>query len=35
MMSLKMTVEEAMIFFQDIPAISDRLNTLNDVGLAI
>jgi excinuclease ABC subunit A len=30
---LKMTVEEAMIFFQDIPAISDRLNTLNDVGL--
>lgn len=30
---LKMTVEEAYTFFQDIPAISDRLKTLNDVGL--
>ncbi len=30
---LKMTVEEAYIFFQDIPAISDRLKTMSDVGL--
>lgn len=30
---LKMTVEEAVVFFDDIPAISDRLKTLNDVGL--
>lgn len=30
---LKMTVEEAMTFFEDIPAVSDRLVTLNDVGL--
>jgi excinuclease ABC subunit A len=30
---LKMTVEEACVFFQDIPAISDRLKSLNDVGL--
>ena len=30
---LKMTVEVAMKFFEDIPAISDRLSTLNDVGL--
>ncbi len=30
---LKMTVEEAMKFFEDIPAISDRLKTLNEVGL--
>lgn len=30
---LKMTVEEALEFFNDIPAISDRLTTLNDVGL--
>jgi len=30
---LKMTVEEACSFFEDIPAISDRLKTLNDVGL--
>ncbi len=30
---LKMTVEEAMEFFEDIPAISDRLKTLNEVGL--
>ncbi len=30
---LRMTVEEACVFFEDIPAISDRLKTLNDVGL--
>ncbi|MBA3550698.1 excinuclease ABC subunit UvrA [Patescibacteria group bacterium] len=30
---LKMTVEEAMVFFEDIPAVSDRLRTLNEVGL--
>ncbi|MDQ3014699.1 MAG: excinuclease ABC subunit UvrA [bacterium] len=30
---LKMTVEESMEFFNDIPAISDRLETLNEVGL--
>ena len=30
---LKMTVEEALEFFNDIPAIYDRLKTLNDVGL--
>ncbi len=30
---LKMTVEESMTFFEDIPAISDRLRTLNEVGL--
>ncbi|KKR29908.1 MAG: Excinuclease ABC, subunit A [Candidatus Woesebacteria bacterium GW2011_GWA1_39_8] len=30
---LKMTVEEALKFFEDIPAISDRLKTLNEVGL--
>lgn len=30
---LKMTVEEGLAFFQDIPAISDRLQTLSDVGL--
>ncbi len=30
---LKMTVEESMKFFEDIPAISDRLLTLNEVGL--
>ena len=30
---LQMTVEEAMKFFEDIPAISDRLETLNEVGL--
>src|SRR3989338_1977704 len=30
---LRMTVEEAMTFFQDIPAVSDRLETLNQVGL--
>ncbi len=30
---LKMTVEEGLKFFQDIPAIADRLQTLDDVGL--
>lgn len=30
---LKMTVEEALKFFEDIPAIYDRLKTLDDVGL--
>ncbi|TSC86601.1 MAG: excinuclease ABC subunit A [Parcubacteria group bacterium Gr01-1014_8] len=30
---LKMTVEEALTFFTDIPAISDRLKTLSNVGL--
>ncbi len=30
---LEMTVEEAFIFFNDIPAVSDRLKTLSDVGL--
>jgi len=30
---LKMTVEEACEFFRDIPAIEDRLKTLNEVGL--
>jgi excinuclease ABC subunit A len=31
---LQMSVEEGLEFFQDIPAISDRLKTLSDVGLA-
>ncbi|MFA5022672.1 MAG: excinuclease ABC subunit UvrA [Candidatus Paceibacterota bacterium] len=30
---LHMTVEEALEFFNDIPAIHDRLKTLNEVGL--
>ena len=30
---LEMTVEEALVFFEDIPAIYDRLKSLNDVGL--
>ncbi|MDP2649188.1 MAG: excinuclease ABC subunit UvrA, partial [bacterium] len=30
---LAMTVEEAQTFFEDIPAISDRMKTLMDVGL--
>jgi len=30
---LQLTVEEGLIFFKDIPAISDRLQTLLDVGL--
>ena len=31
---LKMTVEEALEFFNDIPAIHDRLKTLEEVGLS-
>lgn len=31
---LTMTVEEAIEFFEDIPAVSDRLKTLADVGLS-
>ena len=30
---LKMTVEEALTFFEDIPSIYDRLKSLDDVGL--
>jgi excinuclease ABC subunit A len=30
---LKMTVEEGLKFFEDIPAIADRLKTLDEVGL--
>ncbi|MFA6585952.1 MAG: excinuclease ABC subunit UvrA [Candidatus Paceibacterota bacterium] len=30
---LRMTVEEGLVFFKDIPAISDRLHTLMGVGL--
>jgi len=30
---LSMTMEEAYEFFEDIPAIADRLRTLNEVGL--
>lgn len=30
---LKMTVEDAYEFFNDIPSIADRLKTLNEVGL--
>lgn len=30
---LEMTVEEALKFFEDIPAVSDRLETLQQVGL--
>lgn len=30
---LQMTIEEASVFFKDIPAISDRLETLNATGL--
>lgn len=30
---LTMTVEQAMAFFEDIPAVYDRLKTLDDVGL--
>ena len=30
---LSMTVEEALKFFEDIPAIADRLQSLSDVGL--
>jgi excinuclease ABC subunit A len=31
---LSMTIEEAHAFFEDIPAIADRLQTLMDVGLS-
>lgn len=31
--ALEMTIEEAVKFFEDIPAIYDRLKTLEDVGL--
>jgi len=31
---LEMTIEEAYIFFKDIPAIEERLKTLLDVGLS-
>ena len=30
---LRMTVEEALAFFEDIPAIYDRLKSLDEVGL--
>ncbi len=30
---LQLSVEEALVFFEDIPAIYDRLKTLKDVGL--
>ena len=30
---LQMTVEEALVFFRDIPTIADRLKTLSEVGL--
>jgi excinuclease ABC subunit A len=30
---LEMTIEEGLTFFEDIPAISDRLKTLDEVGL--
>ena len=30
---LEMTIEEAVTFFEEVPAVSDRLNTLADVGL--
>ncbi|MEI6659852.1 MAG: ABC-ATPase UvrA, partial [bacterium] len=30
---LEMTVEEAVVFFKDIPAVYDRMRTLVDVGL--
>lgn len=30
---LHLTVEEGLVFFKDIPAVSDRLQTLLDVGL--
>ncbi len=30
---LQMTVEEALVFFEDIPAVYDRVRTLMDVGL--
>ena len=30
---LQLTIEEALTFFEDIPAVYDRLRTLNEVGL--
>ena len=30
---LHMTIEECLTFFEDIPAVHDRIRTLNDVGL--
>lgn len=30
---LDMTVEEALVFFKDIPAVADKLKVLSDVGL--
>ncbi len=30
---LEMTIEEAAVFFEDIPAIADRMNTLLETGL--
>ncbi len=30
---LRMTVEEALNFFEDIPAVYDRIKSMNDVGL--
>ena len=30
---LELTVEEALTFFEDIPAIHDRIKSMNDVGL--
>ncbi len=30
---LELTIEEALVFFKDIPAVEDRLQTLIDVGL--
>ena len=30
---LEMTIEEALKFFEDIPAVADRLKTLDEVGL--
>jgi len=30
---LHMTIEEAFKFFEDIPSVADRLETMNDVGL--
>ncbi len=30
---LEMTIEEGLVFFEDIPAVSERLQTLGEVGL--
>ena len=32
---LDMTVEEALVFFENVPSIRRKLETLNDVGLSI